>query len=1160
MKLHLIVSSLAILLLTFTAFAENPFLYGEGELGSKSHSDEMQKKIEDSLVTDGEIDFVKLYSKMVFLKKKTAQYENDVYQNLFMRSIEDHHLSRKEAKKKAEKRITSNRRTLLAFDEALAILNEVKDYTLDGGSINDPSIKNKIAKYGIYLSLIDTYFQEDVDRGMIDDVRNITKLFYKFKRNNNNKDEASNLPAPSGEGFMSQKEIKDLQKTGVDISTIDPGSSAFWEKNDVDSFDPNDETWKGHVLFQPKDQEQVLHYKRMADGTIKLKAYWLNSKKEEVDVTIRMSKEIHSGTLGSLLVRSLGYHATPTVFRKNVKLKLGKTTYEEFLSHLDKNHDGGITDISNFVSKYNEEDNSVMLRYIALEAYPTKDLYRKMGPFRTGRNSYDNRREYRAMVMNGALLSLNDAKSRQTRADIFREDKKSPWRPLIFLSDLGYSMGSYLVFDNLSSVNDYVTDTTASRKNSVTVRWMNSYDFKNFEQTTYADARWWIRRARKLTSKKIYQMAKNSGYPEPVARLYGKKVAERINDYIKSFYLEEEIGLIETESYDQIQKEFPKYVNKNGKIKAEIDQEDNSNISHVAYFGLWHEGLAITGASAAAYIINGATELSLSQIGVVKTVFSLGEGMLDFDIKYKKSRTFEINKNKSKEQKRIIVMDTYTLSIPVGSLNGSILNQDVGITLPLNYKYEYEFTHYHTHDTVKEAFNSDFFKSFDPRRLSTIAKNLKKGEQLKLSKKHSFDIGTFKADATDYASIDLSIISRSKSKLSEVLMTKTDEHLELSSSKVKSGSWKTGFDLKAIIKLGLGASKTKRMEEFELNRVRLSDLDEKIKEVDLNNAFRVAFETGNFKKIRKFSKNVKIDIKSKVKNWHAGLFWWSKYSTSDFIEYDVKTDIKKKQNRKAYVARQYKSTSRDFGNFYIEDFDFGAIDFAVDFGGSRINESKVMGTSLEVVLSKDQRSIDDMQLNITVVKNDNHATKKEMKREHLDYFSRLVGEEDYFNYQIPKEVKYYSPLTTTQYWQISKKGLEKFVEKFTASKRCKESCREEAAKIKAFEKELKEAKAENLKSVVKEIMASYIGLIERAIGKRNKRMSSLRKYISKKQYFVYTKLSNVNKYTVPMSFTKEMDLYGKPLGKYQGPSFLQKFQRSHYLKHLIDVESVLPGL
>ena len=183
-----------------------------------------------------------------------------------------------------------------------------------------------------------------------------------------------------------------------------------------------------------------------------------------------------------------------------------------------------------------------------------------------------------------------------------------------------------------------------------------------------------------------------------------------------------------------------------------------------------------------------------------------------------------------------------------------------------------------------------------------------------------------------------------------------------------------------------------------------------------------------------------------------------------------------------------------------------------------------------------------------------------MKREHLDYFSKLVGEEDYFNYQIPKEVKYYSPLTTTQYWQISKKGLEKFVEKFTASKRCKESCREEAAKIKAFEKELKEAKAENQKSVVKEIMASYIGLIERAIGKRNKMMSSLRKYISKKQYFVYTKLSNVNKYTVPMSFTKEMDLYGKPLGKYQGPSFLQKFQRSHYLKHFIDVEMVLPNL
>ncbi|MFT6068980.1 MAG: hypothetical protein ACJAT2_002225 [Bacteriovoracaceae bacterium] len=1151
---------IAILLLTVSALAATPYLYGEGELGGKSHSDELKRKIEDSLLTDGDIDYVKLYSKMVFLKAKMAQYENDVYQNLFMRSIEDHHLTRKQAEKKAKKRITSNRRTLLAFDEALSLLDQIKDYTLDGGSVNDPAIKNKIAKYGIYLSLIDTYFQEDVDRDMVDQIRNFSKLFYKFKRKNIDKDEASNLPSSSGEGFMSQKEIKGLQSSGVDISTIDPPSSAFWEKNNVEEFDPNDETWKGHVLFQPKDQEQVLHYKRMADGTIKIKAYWLNKENEEVDVTIRMSKEIHSGTLAGLLVRSLGYYATPTVFRKNVKLKLGKTTYEEFLSHLDKNHSGEMTDISNFVTSYNEEENSVMLRYIALEAYPTKDFYRKMGPFRTGRNGYDNRREYRALVMTGALLSLNDAKSRQTRADIFRDSKKAPWRPMIFLSDLGYSMGSYLVFDNLSSVNDYVTDTTHNRKKSVTVRWLNSYDYKNFEQTTYSDARWWIRRARKLTSPKIYQMALNAGYPEPVARLYGKKVADRINNYIEAFYLKDEIGLIETESYEEIHKDFPKYVNKKGKIQALIDQEDNSNISHVAYFGLWHEGLSMAGATAAAYIINGATELSLNQIGLVNTSFSLGEGVLDFDVKYKKNRTFEINKNKSKDQKRLIVKDTYTLSIPVGSLNGSILNQDVGVTLPLNFKYEYEFTHYHTYDTVKEAFKADFFKSFNPRRLSTIAKNLKKGEQVKLSKRHSFDIGSFKADVTDYASVNLSILGHSNSKLSEVLLTKTDDHLELSSSKVKSGSWRTGFDIKAILKLGLGASRTKRMEQFELNRVRLSDLDEGIEEVDLNNAFRVAFEKGDFKKIRKYSKNVKIDIKSKVKNWHAGLFWWSKYSTSDFIEYDVKSDIEKKLNRKAFVARQYKSTTRDFGKFYVEDFDFGSLEFVVDFGGTRINESKVMGTSLEVVLSKDEKSIDDMLLNITVVKNDNHATKKEMKREHLDYFSDLVGEEDYFNYQIPEEVKYYSPLTTTQYWQVSKKGLKKFVEKFSKSKRCKKTCKEESAQIAILENSLEKANEEDLKPIVKSIMAAYIGLIERAIGKRNKRLSSLREYISKKHYFIYTKLSNVNKYTVPMSFTKEMDLYGKPLGRYQGPSFLQKFKRSHYLKHIIDVETTLPSL
>lgn len=1160
MRLHLLVSAIAIFLLSFTAFAEIPYLYGEGELGTKSHSAEMKEKIEASLITDGDIDFVKLYSKMVFLKTKMAQYENDVYQNLYIRSIEAHHLTRKQAKKKAKKRITSNRRTLLAFDQALAILDEIKDHTLDGGSINEPIIKNKIGLYGIYLSLIDTYFQEDVDRAMLDDLLKLSKLFYKFKRVNKDKDEASNLPSPSGEGFMSQGDIVALQKTGVDISTIDPASSAFWENSDVASFDPNDETWKGHVLFQPKDQEQVLHYKRMADGTIKIKAYWLNSDKDEVDVTIRMSKEIHSGTLAGMLVRSLGYHATPTVFRKNVKLKLGKTTYDEFLSHLDKNHGGGMTDISNFVNSYSAEDNSVILRYIALEAYPEKSLYRKMGPFRTGRNGYDNRREYRALVMTGALLSLNDAKSRQTRADIFRETTSSPWRPLIFLSDLGYSMGSYLVYDNLSSVNDYVTDTTHDRKNSVTVRWMNSYGYKNFEQTTYSDARWWIRRARNLTSSKIYLMAKNAGYPEPVARLYGKKVAERINNYIQSFRLESEIGLIETESYDQIQSEFPKYVDKKGKIKAEIDQDDNSNISHVAYFGLWHEGMATTGASAAAYIINSATELSLSQIGIVKTVFNLGKGILDFDVKYSKKRMFDINKNKSKDQKRIIVMDTYTLSIPVGSLNGSFLNQDVGITLPLNFKYEYEFTHYHTYDTVKEAFKSDFFKTFNPRRLSSIAKNLKKGEQLKLSKKHSFDIGTFKADATDYASINLSIISHSKVKLSEVLITKTDDHLELSSSKVNSSSWRTGFDIKAILKLGIGASKTKRKEQFELNRVRLNDLDEDVNKVELNNSFTLAFEKGDFEKIRKFSENVKINIKSKVKNWHAGLFWWSKYSTSDFIEYDVKSDTEKKLNRKAYVARQYKSTTRDFGDFYIEDFDFGAIDFAVDFGGTRINESKVMGTSLELVLSKDEKSIEDMLLNITIVKNDNHATKREMKREHLDYFSKLVGDDDYFNYQIPKEVKYYSPLTTTQYWQISKKGLEKFVKKFTASSRCKKSCQEESAQIAVLEQSLIQASNESLKPIVKNIMAAYIGLIERAIGKRNKKMSSLRKYISKKQYFVYTRLSNVNKYTVPVSFTKEMDLYGKPIGRYQGPSFLQKFKRSHYLKHFIDVEFISPNL
>jgi hypothetical protein len=1167
--------------LFFSSLAYGEFYSNyEGHLG-ENHKHELAAKVDRYFFTDGELDTLKMMVRFGELEAKVEAIENSTYMNTIVRGIEEFNQERDELEKKGLKRIGKDRRELLALDE---VKNGLSDLIANGDKYSEIELREKIANTSIYIALIDTILVENIFYNSKISLRNIIKWYPKISIEGKGP-EASNLQIDGK--FLTQDEIKELQNESVDISTINPPSSAFWKNNSVEGYDPKSETFLGKEIFPSADTP--LYYKRAASGTIKFKAYW---KKDDskMSVTIRLGKEVHSGQLGNHLMRSVGFHAIPSVYRKKVKLYLGETNYDEFIVAWEKAHGLSVTNALSYITEYNESENYIVLKSVQLEGYPKRKHYRKVGIFRMGRNGFPNRREYRAQLIMNALLSLNDTNDRNVRADFFRAKKSEPWQPLLFTSDLGWTMGSYLLFDNMGAVNEYTSDISKRSKNKIKIKWLaTGYNLDTFKSITYQDARWIVRRLLKISNDQLLEMALTSGFAEVVSRLYVIKIRKRINNLAIDFGLKDEITEDVSETYDDIRKDFPGYLRKNGKLNYKVEQIDSTNTSMVSYFTSPRELFSVYGVTTAIKALVEKPFGIRRDTMETNVAYDLGTAHFDQNLTIGRSRTVVINKNKKVgEQKRFLTKDRYTINIPIGLVNADVLGVKVDAEGPVFTFYKYTYDYYHSYDSVKDAHFSSFFKGMLPWHIREIRKKLDNGEVLKVSEEYGFGVGTFAARIGSLADLEVTPLGMEYLKLKETLISRNSGLLEIAINKSNFKQIRSRISLSSIIQLSAGAFKAKIKEDYKLYRVDLRNIesDEKVKE--LKDAFNLAVYYSEYEKLNALA--LKFNIKSNVvKSGHDfGFLVWSKSTRNTQAILEIKkfldigidlepnlnvesnqevkvgervegneesTDVteaivnnRTKETEYIIIAKKRKSTSRNFKGIYSKNINFASvIESTLNMAGQYLKAEKSRDINFEARVNADQTKFTDMRLVVDYDRVDNRASHREVKKDFIKYFNtRLGSSENEIKYELNSDIKHYSPVYGKMHWEFDEVAVVKIIDYIDANPRLCFRC---SRLLRNIKKEIPSSKTvkEKLK-LLKARAKNVVVIIRRFLSKKSgENMKKIRTLLDDQNMWAYAYISGLTSSEIPVLRNKQHRLFSKQIGHYLGATFLKNFKNENAL-------------
>lgn len=723
-----------------------PYSNYEGQL-SEGHDVELQNRAKTYFYElDGTFNPMRAHMALSYIKQEKEKWRSSVGGTRYIRQLEKYVVGHERAQQEALERgdyasnpeeaaiNESNARVFKAFDMFINLM----DSLLDSQSakywerLSAQQLRDEVSTALLYMTLIDTVHREHYFASDLRMLSNIFRLFYSLKKNGDDGiPHASNLVMRNSSSrqeplrFMTQEELNELSEKGQDLSLLNPPNSAFWTNNQVESFDANDETFYGYKNLFP-EEGATIKYRRMGEGGIKLMASWKDKNDVKRNIRIRVGRETHTTTLTSRLARAVGYPVIPSAYRNRIKLKLGDNpvtgeprTYDEFVSEWLDAHGNTMGDPMSFIVQ-SEEDRSngvVTLKDVCFESYPDDEQeYRRLGPFRMARNGFNNRREYRALMIFAGLIDLNDTGDTQVRADIYRDTQSNEWTPKIFLSDTGFSMGPWFIFDNMGTVNGY-RDWISSSYSPFWVGdervaiWWNHSDFHpdTWDTTKYEDAKWLVRRYLRLSEKQIEDIVRASGFPEPIVQVYKEKIKLRLHNLAEDFdllgapnlpqYIQniEKIGrsdyqeqwpqqlrkkswLANIESLrlakeagpNVTQRRFVDYIDEDGDINEKMINWDGTSVALNGPM-LWDwEFVLVTLINAVQVQFH--KYLSFEEIvgqlnGAGSFSWSSGSMSLGFLPSARGEHKIVPNSNYGAGQKRYMVMSTYTFTVPLGIIN-----------------------------------------------------------------------------------------------------------------------------------------------------------------------------------------------------------------------------------------------------------------------------------------------------------------------------------------------------------------------------------------------------------------------------------------------------------------------------------------------------------
>ncbi len=1160
---------------------QDPTFYSnfEGHL-DESHQDELKELSEKYFISpDGQVDLAKLPSTIEHFQTQRRELEPTMYMHEKDRLINKFFLDDKEASKKAKDLITDEGEVLHALDILVANTQRLLEILTQNPMAD---VQDLLADTVLVASLCETKRGQHIFR---DYKRALGAVIYNFHRvpiePSDDRPEASNLYF--GNRFLKPQEVKALRNRGTDLSRIDPPNSAFWSNNKIEEYDPRDELFMGQELFPPEGAR--LQFKRFGKGTIKIKANWITKnkkgKKIKASVTVKTGKEKHSAIVASQLARAVGYPAVPMAHRRFVTLELGdEDNYDSFVAKWSSlygfDHGSPLTHIE----KYDPTTNSVTLRNITYEVYPDdKDTYRKLGSFAMGHNGYHNRREFRGLLAYQTLISLLDAADRQVRADAIYDKRTDRWRPVLHLNDTGYSIGSFLFFNRHGALNDMEEKIASRQSHHVRLNWIHTgYPTDTFRKVTYADMQWISRRYGRLSAEQLRGICDVSGYPAPAAALCAEKLKARINSLTKAFQITpNEFPSLARFSDEELHLQFPEYIAPSGRLAYKAEDIENTTASLFGPSPNKFELIEFYGYNFLQDQLSGLIALE-PDLFKLNTAVSLGEHDLQWGFKIGGNRTLAINHEDGTGHHRFLVKDDYTLSIPMGYVDTSILGSDIKLETPIAVSYVYTYTYFHSHQTIGEAVSSTFFQNMNPFALGSIRENLTTGEVLQISHRFAFSIGTIAAKVTDAFSFNVSLLGFRIGNIQDVYIARpTESQYEIVRAKSYSQTLRTGVDVTAYVKLALGASRTHTNVDYEFFRLNAENLTSTDK-IRANTAFRLFLLHNDTSQLDSLASKFELKADKTSSEAHGALLFWSWAKAFSSDQYDIKlskpetslnedgslSSISEVQApdqipnapKTVYVVKRSAANELTFSGLWDQDvFDPGAAKGLLNLFGVAFDEGTSSDHRIELVANSEYTGFEEQMAWFKVLRADQWATRDEYQEDFVEFFNRRadyeptatlgtnLGDPKYITLKLPKSVDYLSPLFGTMTWQMGEAGMREVLMnlKESVSPLCDDRCQ---IRIERFYTPVsKDLPLEKRKATLRkkaEDLSKVLWLLSASEGRF---LGQIRNWATEKNYWLSTSLNNPLELTVPLVDSKGILYWAPEVGMHPGFSFFERFRQ-----------------
>lgn len=1130
------------------------------------HQHHFHDRLQSEFLVEGEVSTERIQTLMDHLEQKYESTKESFFMAEKMHFIERHNYSEKKAEKKARKRTGKDARVNFPYIYLNEKLNALKN---NFNSMTQEQLKEELVTIGLVLETIDYEYQDHLYRGMIRGVKNVIKPFYRIPYNEVDKAQASNL-TKNGK-ILDPSEVKELFNKGADLSLLNPPNNAFWTNNKVEEFSANSEVHRNEKFFPAEGTHFV--YDRFGRGNVKVKADYYegevenicDTEKESHGVTFRVATETNNHLISTNLARAIGYPIIPHAKRKEVIMHLCKTSFEEFLAQWEVRNDFRFGTF-NTHGEYLPELHAVKFRDVALESYPGKNdgRYKKVGQFRSQSMDLTNRREIRGQLILHALIALVDTKEGNQRID-FHRDENGNWNPLIYPNDLGRSLGFQFIRTH-GTINDYFNSFVTEGDDHLYIWWDHTgLDPKLYESVTISDVKWVTRRLARLSDKQIDEIVNQSHHVAPVKALYANKIKSRISNLAHALKISEVIKFnIKTDL--ELHQAFPQYINESGRVTYEAEKIGDTSSMPIGTNTSFFELIELTLFNQVFAAISGKIEDSIQQekklingISALGGTYDLGLG-----ITLNAGRELNMNDDKREYENRIKIVDTLTINLPIGLLDRDITGGIFGATLPIGMQYSFQYKFFHSAYSIDAAAKKRFFNDIIPWIGSEVLEELNAGEGLYLQEAFLTSLGELSFELSDYVTGTIAPLSYKTTSIGQTYLYRTNEKLlEAAVSKTKRNRLASELNATAGVSFGYQWSRLKQKTDYTFYRYHLSDeengvnessvaklaqgiIDGKDPEIGKAYVIRPELRATNLSGCFFIFCGLRGNSFSEIDIWEYDNLWnqdqkdFDQNPDQDFHTENQKTKVDK--NNKIFIDTYQYATHRDFTRIWNDDVSLGSFEFAPNLFLDFAKEGKSRRIRVEGRLNAKKTKIKDLDIRIQIYHHDNYMSRDEFNDLKEQYTSlAYCGQEkdDFITYQMPEGIKFYSPMSSSMELQIQKDGIKDLLENLDNFKYCDDYCKNKVRGLQRF-KVTDDASARRYLTKMKL-------LIKRVLGINFSKIGCFRKLMKKKNYWLVTKINNILDYDTPVAQGR-VQLFGKEIGKYQGPSYSTEFQFEHYYR------------